>query len=444
MLGVGRDGPVGPGPVRGVDPAPAAAVLPTGESVAASAPPELASRGRRRRHDDESDAWAVLASVDGLGPAGLVALVSAYGDARSVLVAASRSDGAAALVAAMGPRTSRGLGEAIATAVQDRRRILTSIREAGLTVLTLDDPGYPALLAGIELPPPVLFVRGSLDGLAETRSVAVVGTRRPTDAGRSVAARIAGSVARAGAVVISGLASGIDGVAHAATVGVGGRTIAVIGGGHARAVLRQHASLAERIVSSGGAIASEHAPATSPSRGTFPRRNRVISGLAEATVVVEAGPRSGALITAGWALEQGRECFVVPGSLDAPMSAGCLGLLREYPGGVRVVASVGGLVEDLGLVGGAALATIGTGRSRGPASSVTSPSPAAVLAGLPGPVAAVARSLSGGSRGADHVVAATGLSVPGALAALTMLEDLGLVAAAYGRYRLSGPLSDLA
>lgn len=452
MLGVGRDGPVGPQLVPGGDPpstSPDRATSSVTSSVTnrsrpSSAAAEPRSHERRVHHDAETDAWAILASVEGLGPVGLVVLVTAYDDAQSVLAAASRPGGAASVVAAMGARAGRGLSEGIVAAVRDRHRILASIRDAGLTVLTLDDLRYPPLLAGIELPAPVLFVRGSLADLAGERSVAVVGTRRPTDAGRTVAARIAGSLARTGAVVVSGLATGIDGVAHAATVGVGGRTIAVIGGGHERAVLRQHASLAERIVASGGAVVSEHAPATRPSRGTFPRRNRIISGLAEATVVVEAGLRSGALITAGWALEQGRECFVVPGALDAPMSAGCLGLLREYPGEVRVVATVGGLIEDLGLVADVGRVPAGTAGSRGPVSSVAGPGPAAILAGLPGPVAAAARSLAGGSRATDHVVAATGLSVPGALAALTMLEDLGLAVAAYGRYRLAGPLSDLA
>jgi DNA processing protein len=250
-------------------------------------------------------------------------------------------------------------------------------------------------------------------------------------------------MARAGAVVASGLAVGIDGAAHAASVGVGGRTVAVIGGGHAQAILSRQRALAERIVATGGAVVSEHAPATAPTRGTFPRRNRVISGLAEATVVVEAGQRSGALITAGWALEQGRACFVVPGAIDAPMSAGCLGLLRAYPGEVRVVAGVAALLEDIGLTADAGTGTSPRDHGR-PGPLAPGAGPEAVLATLPAPVAGAARSLSGGSRTVDHVVAATGLAVPGALAALTMLEDLGLVVASYGRYRLAGGLSDLA
>ena len=396
-----------------------------------------------RAPDAERAAWAVLASVDGLGPVGLVGLVAAHGGAAAVLAAASRPGAERTIAEALGSRAGGGLPERVVRAVRDRAAIVDEVRRAGLAILTLDDAGYPERLRSIELPPPVLFVRGTSDALSAVAAVAVVGTRRPTAAGRSAAARIAGAVARAGAVVVSGLAVGIDGEAHAASVGVGGLTVAVIGGGHPAAIVARHRMLAERIVATGGAVISEHAPGTAPSRGTFPRRNRLISGLAEATVVVEAGARSGALITAGWALEQGRECFVVPGPIDAPMSAGCLGLLREYPGQVRVVASVAALLEDVGLIGRVEGRPDGAERS-GPGPSAVAPGPAAVLATLPEPVALVARAVSGGSRTVDHVVAATGLSVPGALAALTMLEDRGLVAAAYGRYRLSGELADLA
>ena len=243
---------------------------------------------------------------------------------------------------------------------------------------------------------------------------------------------------------------GIDGVAHAATLGVGGTTVAVLGGGHARAIPRSHAHLAEAIVAGGGAVVSEHAPATAASRGTFPRRNRVISGLSDATIVVEAGARSGALITAGWALEQGRECFVVPGPIDAPASAGCLALLRTYAGQVRVVAGVVELMEDLELVPYADAAPSArnappsrTGGRAAPPASVRPPSAEATLATLPGPVAEVARALAPGPRTADALVAACGMPVAAVLAALTVLEDRGLVAGGYGRYHLAGTLVDL-
>ena len=206
--------------------------------------------------------------------------------------------------------------------------------------MTIDDEAYPARLRAIAEPPPVLFVRGAPASLSTTRAVAVVGTRRPTEAGRRIAARIADAVARLGAVVVSGLAIGIDGAAHAAVVSAGLPTVAVLGSGHDRLFPKAHRRLAAAIVDAAGAIVSELPPDAGPTKGTFPRRNRLISGLAEATVVVEAAEGSGALITARWALEQGRGCFVVPGSIDAPKSAGCLAFLREFAGEARIVAGV--------------------------------------------------------------------------------------------------------
>ena len=463
MLGVGRAGPVG----ASADAAPmgssgaSARPEPTGASArpehsdASSRPSSRpaggsddasrpASRGSRSaRAGAERLAWAVLASVDGLGPIGLVGLVLRWGDACGAVRAAGRPGGAALIARTLGPGSgSAALADRIAAAARDADVIDASLRAAGVQVMTLDDPAYPAPLARIELPPPVLFVRGSVEALAADRLVAIVGTRRPTAAGRHHAARLAAGVARAGAVVVSGLAVGIDGVAHAATLGVGGTTVAVIGGGHARAIPRSHEHLAVAIVDGGGAVVSEHAPGTSPSRGTFPRRNRVISGLSEATVVVEAGVRSGALITAGWALEQGRDCFVVPGPIDAPASAGCLALLRTYAGQVRVVAGVAELIEDLALVGGSPPSISGDhpGRITGPSGSIGGPSAAAILAGLPGAVADVARALADGPRTADQLVATCGLPVASILAALTVLEDRGLATGGYGRYHLAGPL----
>jgi DNA processing protein len=454
VLGVGRDGPVGAWPDAGrgtetVGPTTgdsAAGRPPRGGSASADAPdPPARTIRRRTRHGNaeaERLAWAVLASVEGLGPVGLVGLVARWGDARSAVRVARREDGARLIGRTLRPGShGEALAERVAEAARGAGDLAAALSAMGVRVVTLEDVAYPAPLAAIELPPPVLFVRGSLDALAAERRVAVVGTRRPTDAGRHQAARLAGAIARAGAAVVSGLAVGIDGVAHAATLGVGGTPVAVIGGGHARAIPRSHAHLAEAIVAADGAVVSEHAPATAASRGTFPRRNRVISGLSEATIVVEAGTRSGALITAGWALEKGRECFVVPGPIDAPTSAGCLALLRTYAGQVRVVAGVGEVIEDLGLVPGA----IGTrnGRAASPFATAV-PSAEAALATLPSPVADVARALGAGPQTADALVARCDMPVAAVLAALTVLEDRGLAAGGYGRYHLAGALVDLA
>ncbi len=467
MLGVGREGPLGE---RVADDGDGGHARLQALGRVADEPPAGAygrgpsTGGASDAHggrdgldvDGEHLAWAVLASVEGLGPVGLMALVAQCGDARCVVDMARRRDGPARIARVAGSRPGAvALAERIAAAARGEDSIARALEAARVRVVTLDDDPYPASLARVELPPPVLFVRGAMAAMSTARRVAIVGTRRPTDAGRSHAARMAGAVARTGAAVVSGLAVGIDGVAHAAAVAVGGTTVAVIGGGHARGIPRGHAHLAEAIVAGGGAIVSEHAPETHPTRGTFPRRNRVISGLTEATVVVEAGVRSGALITAGWALEQGRECFVVPGPVDAPASAGCLALLRTYGGQVRVVAGVAELIEDLGLAdtgsdpGHRDRTPVHPGGARSlsggaPPATLGALSHAAVLAGLPAGVADVARALTAGPRTADQVVAACRLPIAAVLAAMTLLEDRGLVAGGYGRYHLAGALVDLA
>ena len=180
-------------------------------------------------------------------------------------------------------------------------------------------------------------------------------------------------------------------------------------------------------------IVSELPPDASPTAGTFPRRNRVISGLAEATVVVEAAAGSGALITARWALEQGRGCFLVPGPIDAPTSAGCLAFLREYAGEARIVAGLAELLDDLELVEASPVSTDGI--ARGQASF------AATMALLGDSEAALARLLVAGVTTVDELAARSRLPVSTVLGTLTLLEIRGLVAGAYGRYRPAGVLA---
>jgi DNA processing protein len=276
------------------------------------------------------------------------------------------------------------------------------------------------------MPPHVLYVRGRVDALSRARAVAVVGTRRATGAGRTTAGRIATALAAAEATVVSGLAFGIDGAAHEGTVRAGGTTVAVIGGGHATLGPSAHIRLAEAILAAGGAIVSELAPDTEPSKVTFPRRNRIISGLADATVVVEAPASSGALITASWALEQGRGCYLVPGPLDSYASAGSLAFLREWANAAHIVAGIPQLIADLGFTDAA--------RERDARLSE------ATTQDLGRAEASVAGALVGGLATVDELVAATDLPVATVLAALTMLERRGLATGTYGRYRPSGPL----
>jgi DNA processing protein len=430
----------------------------------------------------EREAWVALLSVPGLGPVGFGALLGALGSGRAVMAVACEADGPARIVQALAEMPEE-IGEGSAAAVFDacavageqtqRRRpsigadlaariceapeagarIMEEVRALGLIVVTLEDAAYPARLKLVEMPPPLLFLRGSEAVLNSDRSVAIVGTRHPTDKGRLIAGWIGSAVSRAGSVVVSGLALGVDGAAHAAVVAEAGITVAVLGGGHARLFPKAHERLADAIVAAGGAIVSELPPDTSPTRGTFPRRNRLISGLSDATVVVEAGRRSGALITAGWALEQGRECFLVPGAFDSPASAGCHAFLRSFPGQARVVCGVEELLEDLDLASTDAADEEQSDfdqaksrhrfvpRSGRPGSSVPAVGRAALLASLGLAERALAVELSRGPATADQLAARTSMTPASVLSALTLLELRGLAGGAYGRYSPCGPLA---
>jgi DNA processing protein len=426
VLGVGTTGPTG------------LVVMdePEARSVTASHP---AGTLRTMTPAAERDAWAVLAGVRGIGPVGFGTLLRRYGSALAILREASSVGGTARLAETLrNPDEGRSRGDeaadavaaGIAAAAQTAEETLGRIRELGLLIVTLDDPTFPMRLGSIEMPPHVLYVLGDPTALDARAAVAIVGTRRATDHGRAVAARLATNLVTVGACVVSGLAVGIDGAAHAATLHAGGRTVAVIGSGHATIHPRAHTRLADKIVASGGALVSELGPDVEPSQGTFPRRNRIISGLADATVVVEAPARSGALITASWALEQGRECYLFPGSIDAPASAGCLAFLREFRDATRIVAGIPQLIDDLGLADH--LAEPG----------VTSEA-AATLADVGEAAGRLGRELVLGRRTVDELVAVTGWPVASVLAGLTLLERRGLAVGVHGRFRPAGRLAGM-
>jgi len=402
--------------------------------------------GPRRISEADRDALAVLLSVHGLGPLTLGRLVDSLGSPAAILETAVGTGGAGAILesskAADGEwRTMpRDVAAAIAVAAGNRRMLLDEVTRSGLRVVARGDADYPVRLLQIDIPPPALFVRGSLASLARQHVVAVVGTRRPSSAGRRIASRIATAIARAGATVVSGLAVGIDGAAHAACVTENAPTVAFIGGGQARLFPKAHDRLADAIVDGGGAVVSEYAPSVEPTKGTFPQRNRLISGSADGVVVVEAGARSGALVTASWALEQGRECFVVPGQIDAPTSAGCNGFLRDWHGLARIVSGIPQLLDDLGLLAEAALPGP---RSNGVVvrSTVELPSASAVLSGRDAAQVAVAEALVHGAVTVDELVAVTRLTIATVLGALTRLEATGLARPVHGRYEPLGPLA---
>ena len=269
--------------------------------------------------------------------------------------------------------------------------------------------GYPPLLAELHDPPSRLHLRGGPPELLARPSVAIVGARSCSSYGAQVARELAQSLAAARLVVVSGLARGVDAEAHRGALAAGGLTIAVLGCGIDRDYPRAHAELARRIAES-GLVVSEYPPGTEPSPWRFPARNRIIAGLAQATVVVEARERSGALITADFALELGREVFAAPGEITSALSAGTNDLLRQ---GATPLLSA----EDV-------LAVLGV-----------EPIPEALPAGLSPESLAVLERLSDGARTLDELVRATEIDPAGLAAVLTELELAGLIAVADGVYR---------
>ncbi len=266
--------------------------------------------------------WVGFNLVKGIGGVRLRTLIEAFnGD----LEAAWRAAPQDLLAAGMSKRLTANLVELRAAVSLDQ--IWDSIQARGIQVLTWEDEGYPRRLREVDYAPPVLYVRGELCP-EDDWAVAVVGTRRVTAYGRQVTEQLAQALASNGVTVVSGLARGVDGIAHRAALEAGGRTLAVLGCGVDRVYPPEHRQLAEAIGQS-GALLSDYPMGTPPEARNFPPRNRIIAGLTLATVVVEAGERSGALITAEFAAEQGREVFAVPGSILAPQSRGPNRLIQQ-------------------------------------------------------------------------------------------------------------------
>lgn len=243
-----------------------------------------------------------------------------------------------------------GLSERLIQALEEVRnthkltQICETIQRKGIQVITWEDSNYPRRLIEIDQPPPVLYYLGELKE-SDQWAVAIVGTRRVTAYGRQVAEEIARGLARNGITVISGLARGIDSIAHQASLESGGRTLAVLGSGVDQIYPPEHRKLAQQIIAQ-GAVISDYPPGTPPESANFPPRNRIISGLAQAVVVVEAGQKSGALITAAFAAQQGRPVFAVPGQLYAPQSIGPNKLIQN---GAYIYTELKDILETLQL-----------------------------------------------------------------------------------------------
>ena len=282
--------------------------------------------------------WLTLHLVPGLGAVGFRKLVETFGSAAEAL-RAGRKD----LQQVPGLRPEAIVSITTGPPYQDAERELKRIEPLGISVICFGDPDYPSLLANIYNPPMVLFVKGDLNVLGKS-GLAVVGSRAATSYGLKIARDLSGQLAAKGLVVVSGLALGIDTAAHAGALAAGGDTVAVLGCGLDVCYPKSNERLAAQI-SEAGALVSEYSLGTQPDAFRFPARNRIISGLSRGVLVVEAAQRSGSLITARLALDEGREVFAIPGRVDSVKSTGTHRLLQE---GAKLVGTVDDILEELG------------------------------------------------------------------------------------------------
>jgi DNA processing protein len=347
--------------------------------------------------NDAARAWLALGLTVELPPRGAFALVERFGSPAAVLAASEVELRAAGTT----PAQVGGLRRAAASVAAETTRLAA----AGARIFAWGDGAYPSLLRQIPDPAVFLAVRGML--AADEPFVAVVGARRSSEYGRRIAAELAGGLAQAGITVVSGLADGIDAAAHRAALEVGGRTVAVLGTGIDRVYPSWHAELAAAIAER-GALVSEFPCATPPLAFNFPRRNRLISGLSLATIVVEAAEQSGSLITARYAIEQNREVFAVPGPLGVARHHGPHRLIRE---GATLVTRPEDVLERI------APALVGRLAER---------RRAAVAAELTGAERALLDAVGEGGH-VDDVVRRAGVPVRTALETLLALELRGLV-----------------
>ena len=361
--------------------------------------------------DDLADALR-LSLVQGVGPRLRKALLEAFGTPSAVFAAAP-SD--LRQVPGIGTELTRRIARARDEI--DPQAELDLCAANGIAILTDGADDYPRVLREIFDPPGILFVRGEILP-QDAISIAIVGSRHATHYGLTQAERLAGSLARAGITITSGLARGIDAAAHRGALAAGGRTIAVLGSGVLNMYPPEHADLADEVARH-GAVISEVPPRSPPIGGAFPQRNRLISGLSLGVLVVEASANSGALITARHAMEQGREVFAVPGRIDSRVSHGCHRLIRD---GAKLVETADDVLEELGPL-------VAPTQS---AEGQTVHHPAELL--LNDVERQVLAAVSTDPITIDAVVAASGLPTPQVLSTVSVLEMRHLVR------RLSGNL----
>jgi DNA processing protein len=364
---------------------------------------------------DDLKYWVGFNLVNGIGAVRFRRLLDFFGSARE----AWQATAAGLAQAGIDARCVESILAVRARANLDRH--MERLAQLGISLLTWDDPVYPRLLKEIHSPPPLLYVKGSLapqDDLA----LAVVGTRRVTVYGREAALQLAGDLGRHCITVVSGLAKGVDTVAHRAALDAGGRTIAVLGTGLDTVYPPENTRLAAEIAER-GALITDYPLGTKPEASNFPPRNRLISGLSLGVIIVEAGETSGALITCDFALEQGRDVFAVPGNITSRLSRGTNRLIQQ---GAKLITRVDDVLEELNLNMVPQQLTM---------REVLPESPAE---------ASLLKHLSTEPTHVDEICQRTGLPVAEVSATLTVMELKGLVRQVGGMNyvvaRESGPL----
>ncbi len=309
-----------------------------------------------------TEAYLALNLLPKIGPIRVRRLMERFASPQSILSASIRE---LSLVPGIGSEMASQIfgWEDRIDLVEEKRRIA----EHGIRLLTLDDSTYPEALRQIHDPPFLLYMKGTITP-ADAAAVAVVGSRRTTHYGREQAKKLSFQLAKAGFTIVSGLARGIDTAAHEASLAAGGRTLAVLGSGIGNVYPPENQSLADRIAEH-GAVLSEFPVLYVPDKQSFPLRNRIVAGLCQGLLVVEAPAWSGALITANQALEQGRSVFAVPGPIDRPTSEGCHRLIQQ---GATLVCSAEDVVEELGLAINTLPLDYGEGKTQGTAENSSS------------------------------------------------------------------------
>ena len=372
----------------------------------------VASSPSGTQADTQTD-WLALYHAQGIGPATYHRLLEIFTEPANVLNAGS----AQLHQFGLSDSTIKTLRQPDIGAIE---RDLEWQAKPGNRIMTCKDSDYPALLQEISDPPPLLYLHGNVEVLQEMQ-LAMVGSRNPTAAGRQTATDFARHLSAAGLVITSGLALGIDAAGHEGALDAGAPTVAVMGTGLDRVYPARNRDLARQIAEA-GVLVSEFPPGTPPRAENFPRRNRVISGLSLGTLVVEAAIRSGSLISARYALEQGREVFAIPGSIHNPLARGCHHLIRQ---GAKLVETAQDIMDELGTI--ATAFNPGATPARSATARETSPQ-------LPDDYAQLLESIGFENTSVDMLVKTTHLTPAEVSSMLLQLEMNGYIAANHGGF----------